>query len=118
MLVGKHGASDPASMCALLNSAPRFAHHEIVPSGMLGRVHRRRIFPFGTDREVPRNMNNSSSVSKKSSKSITLARSARGAAMVEYALLLVAILLVASSAYKALGHKLNKSVKQTHSILG
>jgi Flp pilus assembly pilin Flp len=105
-------------MWALLNSAPRFAHHENVPSGMFHRVHRRRIFLLGTDREVPQTMNNTSSVSKKSSKSITLARSARGASMVEYALLLVAILLIAAGAFKTLGGKVNKSVKETHSILG
>ena len=63
-------------------------------------------------------MNNSSSVSKKSSKSITFARSARGASMVEYALLLVAILLIAAGAFRTLGGKVNKSVKETHSILG
>jgi Flp pilus assembly pilin Flp len=38
--------------------------------------------------------------------------------MVEYALLLVAILLIAAGAFKTLGGKVNKSVKETHSILG
>jgi Flp pilus assembly pilin Flp len=117
LLVRKHDAADPASMCALHKYAPRSAHHEIATERRLRSVHRGRIFTFGTDREVPRNMNTTSSVSKKSSTSITLARSARGASMVEYALLLVAILLIAAGAFKTLGGKVNQAVKSTHSAL-
>ena len=125
MLVRRHDASDPASMWALLKSAPRVAHHENARSGALRRVRCGRIYPFGTDREVLENMNNSSSVSAlraslsvKSLSSLSSKKSlVRGAAMVEYALLLVAVLLIAGSAYKALGHKVSKSVKSTQSVL-
>lgn len=101
-------------MCALLNSAQRVAHHENAGNGAFSGERSERICPPGTEREVPESMNNSSSVSSK--KSLVLGRT-RGAAMVEYALLLVAVLLVAGSAYKALGHKVSKSVKQTQSVL-
>ncbi len=42
-------------------------------------------------------------------KQITLRKKSRGASMVEYALLLVAILLLAAAAFKALGPAVGKS---------
>ena len=113
MLVRRHETSDPASMWALLKSALGFAHDENARNGGIRGVRCGRIYPFGTDREVLENMNNSSSVKSVSSKKSLV----RGAAMVEYALLLVAVLLIAGSAYKALGHKVSKSVKSTQSVL-
>ena len=51
-----------------------------------------------------------------SKKSVTLSKT-RGASMVEYALLLVAVLLLAAGSFKTLGKKLNTSVKSTYSVL-
>ena len=62
-------------------------------------------------------MMNTSSVASKSSKSFAFARIVRGAAMVEYALLLVAILLLAGSAYKTLGKKTAQSVRHSSQVL-
>jgi Flp pilus assembly pilin Flp len=44
-------------------------------------------------------------------KQITLRKKSRGASMVEYALLLVAILLLAAAAFKALGPKVGTSAQ-------
>jgi Flp pilus assembly pilin Flp len=66
-----------------------------------------RIYPFGTDRELGLCMNNNSKTVK----------SVRGAAMVEYALLLVAILLLAGGAFKILGAKTSSAVSRTYTSL-
>ena len=127
MLVRKHDAADPASMCALRELAPEAAQQGIAFDPLRAGVHRRRIYALGTTCEVLRSMNNGSSVSSvsssslssgssTSSKKITLGRT-RGAAMVEYALLLCAVLLLAGGAYKTLGKKVNKSVKHSSQIL-
>jgi Flp pilus assembly pilin Flp len=50
-------------------------------------------------------------------KMITLLKDKKGASMVEYALLLVAILLLAAGAYKALGPKVSAAASSAGGVL-
>ncbi len=77
-----------------------------------GRSSGGRIFRSARTVKKSLNMNKLSSSKSASFKSLV-----RGAAMVEYALLLVAVMLIAGTAFKALGHKTSNAIKHSAQVL-